>query len=1648
MIIVCSFSLSYFGISQVNAAFNKQMNYQGKLTTPLGIAVADGDYNMEFVLYNHPTLGGANILWTETRTGGDKVSVTNGLFSVMLGEVTSLTGVDFDQTVYLGVNIGGTGAPSWDGEMTPRKKLGAVPAAIVAEYAGTVATNANLTGAITSVGNATSLGSFTTVALNTALNDNDVATLAGTEALTNKTLTAPKFADGGFIADASGLEMLIFDSNALAVNQLTISNSATGAGLTLAATGDDANVAFSIDAKGTGLINVGNTSTGSILFAGGAGSTGCTITTAGALTCDGAASFSNLSGTNTGDQTFVTGNAGTVTFADAGGDTTTFVALGTDATGSLSPRTDAGLTYNATTDILTATGFAGPLTGNVTGNVTGNAATVTTNANLTGAITSVGNATSLGSFSTASLNTALNDNDVATLAGSETLTNKTLTAPKFADLGFIADTAGLEMLIFDSVTSAVNELTIGNAATGTGVFLKATGGDTNINLSLLAKGTGTINADTATTATTFNVGNSTSSSTTSTFTQLGKSVGGAALSASWVLGTAGYVNLNSQAVSNIITYSTTSGYVALGTATATLAPLQIGTANVENSTDSVILITRDVDDTRDVTGVSEVGNNGHAFSDSSQISRTGGMAYNSFDGRTNFSGTANYDHYAAFQSAPTYASSGTILNYYGLYSSWAANAGTTTNAYRVYGADASGAGAVTNNYGVYIASLTKGGTSNYAVYTAGTTDSHFGGDIDIGGTLQVTGNASGASGTSALKIINSSAASASGQEVVRLDATHTSATVGSGAMLSFNGGATQFGSIRSYTEASSKIGMSFSTFSTTLGERMRISAAGNVGIGETTPTAVLHLKAGTTAASSAPLKFTSGSLNTTAEAGAVEFLTDAYYGTITTGAARKTFAFLESPTFTTPNIGVATGSSGTVLATQTFTTNNIADSGALTIKSATSNALTLDSGTTGIVNLGTSNNAKTINVGTGTAGNAINIGTNNTTLDTINIGSALDDVAITGDQWSITNAGVLTVVSCTGCGAAPGYVTLTGIETLTNKTLTSPKFADLDFIADPAGNELLIFDSVASAVNEITIKNAITANGVSLAATGGDTNIDLTLGAKAGGILNLDTTGTATTVYIGNQTNNTTSSTLSQRGKSGGGTALSASWVLTATGFYALATQAVSNYLVFNTTAQTAGMGDGSPDYSFELHDATNTPNLALSDDDVAHGVTTLADTDVFLRLTTISSTVGGAQITALADADGIALGLKGVQSSNPTDTTPAISLVGAKASGTGVQDLAAAETVLQVLNNATSLFTVLGNGTIGIGDSAPTTAKLVITQTDAANLPGIYINTEESTDAQSVFSIESDTTNGSGADTLKFKINANGDVFSEGTQYGGPADLAEMYYIEGTLEPGDVVTATQASNEDGFGVKKAQPGDTIMGVISTKPGLVLGMDWKNPVKTSQQKPVALVGRVPVKISEENGKVLVGDRITASMTIPGTAMKMTESGTSIGIALESSEDKEAVMVFVNLAYHRVNTNNDISIPGVDEGTSEAFGSYAVSFFQNVVQKVEGGMVYLRGLAVEKLKVGSPEKRTGITLFDEVTGEPYCISIKNGDAKTTAGECPVIRPQEPESIPEPEVTLEPIIPDSPPEEPSPEPQSEPENPPAENPPEGGGEQAPL
>ena len=78
-----------------------------------------------------------------------------------------------------------------------------------------------------------------------------------------------------------------------------------------------------------------------------------------------------------------------------------------------------------------------------------------------------------------------------------------------------------------------------------------------------------------------------------------------------------------------------------------------------------------------------------------------------------------------------------------------------------------------------------------------------------------------------------------------------------------------------------------------------------------------------------------------------------------------------------------------------------------------------------------------------------------------------------------------------------GDVTLTGTQTLTNKTLTSPKIGTS--VLDTNGNELAKVTATSSAVNEFTIANAATGNDPTLSATGDDTNIDIAIVPKGSG---------------------------------------------------------------------------------------------------------------------------------------------------------------------------------------------------------------------------------------------------------------------------------------------------------------------------------------------------------------------------------------------------------------------------------------------------------------------------------------------------------------------------------------------------------------------
>ncbi|QQR52014.1 hypothetical protein IPG36_05455 [bacterium] len=132
-------------VTQAAAGINSQLNFQGRLLTASGAVVSDGDYNMRFKIYcdgNGDTTGtdpgsctahatNEHLLWTETwqNSASQGVTVKNGYFSIRLGSITSLSAVDWNQdTLWLSMDVGGTGtggSPTYDGQMTPFKRLGA-----------------------------------------------------------------------------------------------------------------------------------------------------------------------------------------------------------------------------------------------------------------------------------------------------------------------------------------------------------------------------------------------------------------------------------------------------------------------------------------------------------------------------------------------------------------------------------------------------------------------------------------------------------------------------------------------------------------------------------------------------------------------------------------------------------------------------------------------------------------------------------------------------------------------------------------------------------------------------------------------------------------------------------------------------------------------------------------------------------------------------------------------------------------------------------------------------------------------------------------------------------------------------------------------------------------------------------------------------------------------------------------------------------------------------------------------------------------------------------------------------------------------------------------------------------------------------------
>lgn len=224
-------------------------------------------------------------------------------------------------------------------------------------------------------------------------------------------------------------------------------------------------------------------------------------------------------------------------------------------------------------------------------------------------------------------------------------------------------------------------------------------------------------------------------------------------------------------------------------------------------------------------------------------------------------------------------------------------------------------------------------------------------------------------------------------------------------------------------------------------------------------------------------------------------------------------------------------------------------------------------------------------------------------------------------------------------------------------------------------------------------------------------------------------------------------------------------------------------------------------------------------------------------------------------------------------------------------------------------------NGNFGIGASLTPNNQFVVAQSGATQVAaatgtiGVFANdaltagtyavaiTTDDASAADEYFLAMQSEEDSAPDN-EFLFRTNGQLALDNGTLVTPADIAEMYWVNGRSEPGDLVAIETDSSKiaDAGKTVRLSSGKTydggVMGIVSTQPGHILGYgdaDHVDP-KNDPRQPIALAGRVPVKVNLQNGAIKKGDRLTSS-SLPGVAMKATRGGPIVAIALEDYDGK-------------------------------------------------------------------------------------------------------------------------------------------------------------
>jgi hypothetical protein len=393
---------------------------------------------------------------------------------------------------------------------------------------------------------------------------------------------------------------------------------------------------------------------------------------------------------------------------------------------------------------------------------------------------------------------------------------------------------------------------------------------------------------------------------------------------------------------------------------------------------------------------------------------------------------------------------------------------------------------------------------------------------------------------------------------------------------------------------------------------------------------------------------------------------------------------------------------------------------------------------------------------------------------------------------------------------------------------------------------------------------------------------------------------------------------------------------------------------------------------------------LSLKSSDMAHGMTSFSETDTYGAFAKARAANGGLDIYGFTASGGTGLGIRLIAGTDDAaDTTKATNALGQ-------------------IHLYASVKTGTGLGDVGANGNLATIGNRGV---------------------------------------ARFIFDAEGTGHADDVWTDNAFDLAEEYDIsefsgEGTVlvvDPSikDRLMPSTAIGQVPVGVisfHTAQLGSSFGNINEKYPQLGLRYPYDIP------QPVALVGRVPVKITTEEGPIKIGDRITPS-SLKGYGMKAATSGYTVAMALDNWDGSTStttaivngqeiktglVLAYVNVGYSKLDkeVSQLTSVNGPDNAWSvdQQSGKVNVNFFGSLnlngndiinVSKIIGmdgkwkidetGKLIAREIEVEKLKVTSP---SGFTIFDEDTKQPVCVKSKNLAITLVAGECGENAPQLP------------------------------------------------